>query len=283
MLYESITLTRRVYDAFLRSLDSKPSGFFEENVKSLTYLVDSDKQKDRILSTCCGITQLIDHSGLGMALGTIQKLRLHRASLNTHFFFSYSTNLLFSQAWADLTHLNVYEPFTRFSVSSLNLLPSLTHLSIISIFEYPPSPHDLSTLLATSPRLQSLKVFLSDDPVIARVGNVVYEEYKSVKDPRFMFMFTGIYFASATEDLLAILEKEWGPLKVCDAISGCIDRLPDPTVNLTSMSTLQIQHIVAYLPPEARQTVINTDCEEELDRIRAYTRIYTRIYAPKVC
>ena len=134
ILYESVTL----FDAamctrFLRAIDARPPAFFAANVKSLCIPGDIDPpDAGRILVVCQGVVNLaywITHSP--PSFHAITSLRPKRLSINTRGLFESPTSVHFGQPFfANVTHLELVDWPCMPLPSTLELLPSLTHLAV---------------------------------------------------------------------------------------------------------------------------------------------------------
>lgn len=136
LLYRSITFSEySTFKKFLSTLDSKRAEFFASSVKAIIITCIpalNVQEKTRIFSVCTGVCDIYDIYAIEMPLPVLSGLRLQRLHANLQMFKTYPPNYFTLPAFAELTHLEVHDYPDFWPAFRFGLLPSLSHLSIVT-------------------------------------------------------------------------------------------------------------------------------------------------------
>lgn len=136
LLYRTIRFSQEpTIKKFLRTMDSntKPPGFFAKCVKSVLFIFSSlTEAKGRILSVCTGIVNLFDLHNGDIPFSSLSGLRLERIHANLQNLKGFPPDYFTLPAFQNVTHLEIFDYPTTWPSFQFGLLPSLTHLSIMT-------------------------------------------------------------------------------------------------------------------------------------------------------
>ncbi|KAJ7153947.1 hypothetical protein C8R43DRAFT_443692 [Mycena crocata] len=169
--------------SFLQLLDSRPAGFFHDNVRHLLCANTATNESQLILAKCSGVQNLFFYSmancTLLAPLAAIAPEQLHVNGLRQ--FFPSERVDYFHPLFTRVTHLELGSADFPADASGLVALPCLTHLSVNHFAAYV----HLESALAHCAQLQVLVVVRFEprdvnQPLLAHFAH----------EPRFVLLFT---------------------------------------------------------------------------------------------